>query len=252
MWFFFALLSAFFNSFSNIARRTHGSLAQPSELSWWSLLISLPLGLGFLIASHGPLYTSNSFIFPSLVTSVLTCFSGILQFRAYKYGDASEITPISNLLPILLILSSFLILGAVPKIGGIIGILFIVAGVYYSSVNGKHKLSHPFKQLIKKEGSRAMLYCVMIWAVATVFQKIALESASPAFLLLLNQITVFTFISVYLLARPQARRFSRGRSVLRKWGWHIAAISVFTTQLRDGRQTTRCIVYDYICRYILE
>lgn len=229
MWFYLALLSAFFNALGNVARRTHGSLAQPAELTWWTLLFSLPLAVGLLLISSEPYYTSHDFLLPSVVAGVMGCFSAVLQFRAYKLSDASVVSPITNLLPVLLIVTSFLILGTFPNLPGLIGILFVVAGVYYSSVSGKHDLFHPLQQMFKSSGARAMLLTILLWSVSTVLEKIALNSASPAFVMFIVVITMFTGISFYLLLQPQRHRLKHGEKVLYKWGWHIAAIAVFVT-----------------------
>lgn len=230
MWFYLALLSAFFSAFSNIARRTHGSLAQPAELSWWTLLFSLPLGLGLLLVSNQTWHIGNDYLIPLLSASLISCFSGVLLFRAYKYGDASAVSPISNLLPILLVPTSFLMLGLVPTWGGLAGILIVVVGVYYSSVSGKHSLLHPFRQLLRNRGSKAMLACVVLWSISGNLQKMALDTASPSYVLFLHQVTMFSVMSIYLLLKKSRQgRWSRGERVMRRWGWHIAAISFFTT-----------------------
>lgn len=229
MWFYLALLSAFFNSLSNIARRTHGSLAQPAELAWWTLLFGMPLGLGLLLTSHGPYFTSKAFIIPMLLTALLNTVATVMQFRAYKLSDASIVSPIANLLPILLILTSFIFLGVLPGWGGVIGILFVVSGVYYSSVSGKHDLFHPLQQIFKNQGSRAMLATVALWSVSTTIEKVALRYAIPAFLLVTQAAIMFICLSLYLLSKPRKKRMKRGEQVIRKWGWHIAAIAVFAT-----------------------
>ena len=229
MWFYLAVLSALLNSFGNIARRTHGSLAQPAELVWWTLLFSMPLGFGLLLVSNGPHHTGNGYILPLLGVTVINCFASVSQFKAYKLSDASVVSPITNLLPIFLVVTSFFILGVLPNVAGLIGILFVVGGVYYSSVSGKHDLMHPLQQLFKNRGSRAMLITVSLWSISSVLDKIALRSASPAYVLNLVQVGMFIFISIYLLARPQKHRLRHGEKIMQRWGWHITAISVFVT-----------------------
>lgn len=229
MWFYLAVLSAFFNALGNVARRTHGSLAQPAELSWWTLLFSLPLGVALLLVSNQPHHTSNAYIAPLITAALINAVSGVLQFKAYKLSDASVVSPIANLLPILLLVTSFVMLGIVPNLAGLVGVLFVVAGVYYSSVSGKHDLFHPLQQMFKSPGSRAMLATISLWSVSTVLTKLALQSASPAYVLCLMQLIMFAVMSVYLLAKPQHKRFYRGEKILKRWGWHIAAISVFVT-----------------------
>ena len=105
------------------------------------------------------------------------------QFRAYKLSEASVISPIANLLPILLVGTSFIFLGITPKPGGFVGILLVVAGVYYSSVSGEHDVFHPLQQLVKNPGSRSMLITVRItannvWLYVRILDYTA--TASPA------------------------------------------------------------------------
>jgi len=232
MWFYFSLVSALMSGFGNIARRTHGSLAEPAELSWWSFLIGMPLGFGLLLVSDQPYYTSHAFIAPMLITCLLNSFANVMQYKAYKYGDASLISPITNFLPIMLLFTSFLILGVVPSWGGLIGVILVVAGVYYTSVSGKHALHHPLRQIFRNRGSRAMLITVVLWSIGNIFEKISLRTVSPAFLTAFQAVITFSFISTYLLFKLKLsgkKRIKRGEQVMRRWGWHIAAISVFGT-----------------------
>ena len=229
MWFYLALLSAFFNALANIARRTHGSLAQPVELAWWTGLFSLPLGIGLVLISNQPLWTDNNYILPITISAVLSTYGHVLLFRAYKFADASTVSPISNLLPIALVITSFLILGIVPSILGLCGVLLVVCGLYYSSVSGKHKLGHPLRQLLKSRGSRAMLGWVLLMSVNAALAKIALGSASAEYLMFFSLVIEFALFSIYLLIRPRKNRVRHGEKVIRKWGWHIAAIAVFAT-----------------------
>ena len=229
MWFYLALLSAFFNALANIARRTHGSLAQPAELAWWTGLFSLPLGIGLVLISNQPLWTDNGYILPMTFAAVLTTYGHVLLFRAYKFADASTVSPISNLLPVALVITSLFILGVAPSFLGLCGILLVVGGLYYSSVSGKHKLSRPFSQLFRSRGSRAMLGWVVLMSLTTVLTKLALASASAEYLMLFALVVEWSLFSVYLLVRPRKNRFKHGEKVIRKWGWHIAAIAVFST-----------------------
>ena len=227
MWFYLALLSAFFNAIGNIARRTHGSLADPVELSWWCLLFGMPLAVGLLLISDKPMYTNHAFVLPLIAASLINTLASVLQFKAYRLSDASVVSPITNFLPILLVGTSFLMLGVIPNWAGLVGILFVVGGVYYSSVNGRHDLMHPIRQIFKSSGSKAMLGTVVLWSVSTNLDKIALESASAAFVTVFQGGLMLAVLSVYLLVRPQRRRLKRGERVIKKWGWHIAAIAIF-------------------------
>lgn len=202
-------------------------MAQPAELQWWLSLFGLPLGVGMLLLTNQPYFTSHDFILPMVVVGFLNTAAGIFQLRAYKFADASLVSPIANFLPLFLIVTSFIALGVLPGWGGLVGIVLVVFGVYYTSVSGKHALSHPLKQLLRNRGSRAMMITVLIWSVGNVLEKIALRSASTAFLMLVQCAISFVLLSIYLLLQPQRKRLKRGEKVMKRWGWHIAAISVF-------------------------
>lgn len=229
MWFYLAVLSAFFTALSDIARRTHGSLAQPAELSWWTTVFSLPLGMGLLLITHEPIHMTRAFLVPATLSALIGVYSGVLHFRAYKYGDVSAVVPMTNFLPIALVVTSFIMLGTLPSLPGLAGVLLVVAGVYYSSVHGRRSLLHPFKQMFKNKGSRAMLQWVGLMAVLSPLMKMALGVNSAAFLMFYMLVLQFICMSVYLLCRPRVRRLKRGERIIKRWGWHVAAIATFGT-----------------------
>jgi drug/metabolite transporter (DMT)-like permease len=74
-----------------------------------------------------------------------------------------------------------------------------------------------------------MLLWVILAAVSVTLVTIALRSASVAFLLPFMQLIEWLLLSIYLLCRPQTHRLKHGEHVVRKWGWHITAISIFST-----------------------
>jgi drug/metabolite transporter (DMT)-like permease len=228
MWFYYAILSAFLNSFSTLARKTHGSLAHPMELCWWTLLFGIPLGIGLMLSSNEPHYTSLGFIIPATLSALLGIASSSLAFYAYQKGETSAVAPIANFLPVMMVLTSFVFLGTFPSIGGLIGIVMVVVGVYYSSL-GKAKINHPLQQIFRSKASRAMLACVILWSFGANLDKLAINDASPAFVLAYRQVISFVVLSGILLLHPMRKRLKRGQKVMQRWGWHILAVSVFAT-----------------------
>lgn len=101
----------------------------------------------------------------------------------------------------------------------------VVGGVYYTSVNRKHKLLYPFKSIWRRRGSRAMLFVVVLWAIGTNLQLISLRSASPAFVLFFGQVVTLILLTMYLVVQ----RDHKPRKVWRRWKWHIIAIAGFAT-----------------------
>ncbi|MEO6760833.1 MAG: DMT family transporter [Candidatus Saccharimonadales bacterium] len=227
MWFYFAIMSAAVNAVSTIARRTHGSTAKPVELAWWTLLISLPCSIALLVIDHSTPWVNYDFLLPSIAAGTISAFAVVLLLTAYKYGETSAITPISNLLPIGLVISSFIFFDTIPTIGGLLGIILVVCGVYYSSVDGKHSLWHPFRSLWHQRGSRAMLWVVILWSISTNFQLMALHSASPAFLVLWVQLISFILLTMYMTVQ-ETRAKTRTR-VWERWWKHIVIMAIGST-----------------------
>lgn len=225
MWFYFAVLSAVSGSVATLARRTHGSTSRPVELAWWTQMLTIPFSGMLVLLTHQRLYINHGFLLPAVASAALASFACVLCFSAYKYGDASVICPLSNLQPIALLISSFIMFGTTPSLMGLVGILFIVFGVYYTSVNGKHSLLQPLTAVWKQRGSRAMLGCIIIWSVTTNLDKIALRSASPAFYMFFDQIAVFILLTMYVFSQPMRRE----GIVWHKWWKHIVLIAVFAT-----------------------
>ena len=223
-WFYYALLSAVINAFGILARKTHGSTARPLELAWLTELFMIPFTTALVVINHDTLYSSTAFILPTVAGSDIYAFAGVLVFTAYKYGDASEISPLQTLLPLGLIVSSFIMFGTVPTVGGLLGVLLVVFGVYYTSVNAKHKLLYPFKMIWHRRGSRAMLFVIVLWSVGTNLQQVSLETASPAFVIFFGQLVTFLLLTMYLAVQ----RKHNLKSVWRHWKWHILVIAGFT------------------------
>src|SRR5579875_1790969 len=128
MWLYFALLSALTNAVGTIARKTHGSTARPAEIAWWSEAIMVPCSLALVLANHQKLFKNHEFVLPTLAASVIYCFATIFLLIAYKYGQTSVVTPLSNLLPVGLLVASFLMFGTIPPLSGVIGVLLVGGG----------------------------------------------------------------------------------------------------------------------------
>jgi len=220
MWFYYALLSALLNAVNILARKTHGTTARPLELAWLTQVVMVPFSTVLLVLNRHNLYTSTDFLIPTLAASVIYAFAAVLMFTAYKYGEASEISPLQTLLPLGLIVTSYIMFKEIPSPAGLIGVLMVVWGVYFTSVNGKHRLLHPFKMIWRRRGSRAMLSVLVLWSVATNLQLISLRYASPGFLIFFGQVTTLILLSMYLAVQSD----HKPSRVWRRWKWHIIAI----------------------------
>ncbi|MCK5108033.1 MAG: EamA family transporter, partial [Nanoarchaeota archaeon] len=106
----------------------------------------------------------------------------ILFTKAINQSDVSLAIPLMNISPILLLLTSFIILGELPTTFGLIGILLIVIGAYTLNIKQrKEGFWQPFKELVKHNGAKHMLTAIFLWAITANFDKIGIRGSSPLF-----------------------------------------------------------------------
>lgn len=230
MWFMFALLSGVANAGANVSRRMTGQTAQPVMLSWWTSLVTLPVAGSITLFTGGPHFRGTDWIAPAVISAILATVVHILVFQAYKHSEASVVSPLANLLPALLLISSFIMFREVPSLGGVIGVLLVVAGMYYSSVSNRHQVFHPLQAILKQKGARYMLIVVLIWAVGTNVDQIAVKSgAEPAWLVFFVSALSFCITSAYVAYWRRQQAVRRRYHVWKRWKWHIIAIVLFGT-----------------------
>jgi drug/metabolite transporter (DMT)-like permease len=117
-----------------------------------------------------------------IASSVLGTFSILLSFAALRQTDISLAVPMISFTPLFLIITSFVLLGEVPSLMGIAGIIIIVTGSYVLNLSSSHtKLADPFRSVVKNRGVLYMLIVSVLYAVAINFDKIIVLNSDPVF-----------------------------------------------------------------------
>ncbi len=143
-WHIFALLSAFFVALGLILRKKVLLKEHVAEFLGAFYLISLLIIL--------PFYQKATFSYPLkwyiiiLITSLIGSISLLLLCKSYRHLEISEVAPLTNLSPIILIFIAFLFLRELPSLWQLSGILLIILGAYSLEIDYKHKnFLRPFK-----------------------------------------------------------------------------------------------------------
>ena len=117
-----------------------------------------------------------------LIVAILDVIAAILYIKAIRLSPLSLIMPLLCLSPLFLVMTSFLILGEFPSFFGIIGIIFIVLGVYLLNIKDLRKgILIPFKALFIEKGCRYMIFAAFIYSFTANFGKILIQKSSPLF-----------------------------------------------------------------------
>ena len=106
----------------------------------------------------------------------------ILYVKAIRLSPLSLTIPFIALSPMFVIITAFVILGELPDISGLFGILLIVIGAYLLNVRAtKHGVLGPIKAIKKERGSVLMIIVALIYSVTSTLGKVAVLHSSPLF-----------------------------------------------------------------------
>lgn len=137
----------------------------------------------------------------------------LLYMKALQISPLSLTVPFLSLTPAFTILTSFLILGELPDLPGLLGICFIIVGAFSLNI---HRLGEgalqPLRSIVMEKGSLFMIVVALIYSLTSVLGKVAIQHSSPAFM----GICYIPLISISLL--PLAVRKGMRGAALKSGG----------------------------------
>lgn len=193
-----------------------------SILSGFSTATSDALLKKYLIKTNTMLVVWSRFAFASLFLLLLLPFVEIpkldttfwiialtlvpLEIAAlFLYVKAVQQSPLSLTLPFLaftplfLIPISYILLGELPTIVGIFGIILIVTGSYVINFSHIGKgIIEPFKELFRNKGSLMMLAVAFIYSITSAISKIAVQRSNALFFSVFYTILILTVLSAFI------------------------------------------------------
>jgi len=204
-WFIFALLNAIFSSLKDISSKK--SLREFDEyISGWSLrffafLILCPLLLFTQIPPLGPVFWQAL-----LLGTILNAAATILFMKALKTSEISRVIPLISFEPVFLIITAPFILGEIPTIYGLFGIVLIVMGAYFLNMSSKtENLFEPFTTLVRHKGSRIMVAVTLIWSITSLIDKIGITNSSPIFWVIAFNGVLTLFLTPIMLYKSRKK-----------------------------------------------
>ena len=201
-WFVLALSTAFLTAVA--------ALLNKKALLYWSepllILVSSSILAVILFSVSGEYKVSGSFFLYLPVSITLHVFASILNLKALKSGDLSEVFPLINLSPLFMFATSPLIGGDFPRLITIPGILLIVLGAYLLNLQPAARNPWgPIKALWHSKGARCMTGVALLWSLAGNFDKLGVLASSPC----IWGASVKTGVALYMLPACLIRSRSR-------------------------------------------
>lgn len=193
--FLFAFLTALTQSTKDVLGKKFLQDIDEYLLAWGQRLFALPLVFLVMLFYGGVPDIDPLFWLAFVISPGINTICAILYLKAIKLSDLSQSIPLLTFSPMLLLITSPLILHEIPTIPGMIGIILIVLGSYLLNIKKrKTSFSAPFKALIKERGPRYMLLVVLLWSISANFDKIGIQNSSVFFWSFAINAGVFLFL----------------------------------------------------------
>ncbi|MBI5492893.1 MAG: DMT family transporter [Deltaproteobacteria bacterium] len=211
-WVPIALLTAL--SLSTADALTKRALKDSDELivawvRWGYALPFLAVAFAFtpIPALDSTFWLSVAALLPLEVTALF------LYVRAIRLSPLSLTIPFLALTPAFIVLIAFILLGEVPSLQGLFGIILITVGAY--ALNAKEALSGvagPFRAIAREPGSILMIIVAFIYSITSTLGKLAVAHSSPVFFGAFYPFLLTAAISAFVIYRKKVTLvFSRPR-----------------------------------------
>lgn len=173
--------TAVFKSSSEIVSK-HALIDEmsPYTTAWAVRFFAVPFILVALAITGIPSIDSNYFLVLS-INGPASIVATVLYMKGLQKSDVSIVSPLSALSPLLLFVTTPFILGEIPSVQGVIGVVIVVVGVYVLKIEsaGTDDMLAPFKSVFSEEGARYIFGMISIYAVTAPIDKIGVEASSP-------------------------------------------------------------------------
>ena len=181
LWLILSILTA--GSSAAIAIFSKISLRSVDEyLMAWIFRVVTTLLLIPIVVFYGVPSPSSEFFTALLIGGTLNALTTVLYMKAIRHADVSLVSPLLTFTPLFLLITSPIIVGEVPTLLGMLGVLLIVAGAYTLNLGEARKgLIAPLKLLLKNKGARYMLAVAFIWSITSNYDKIGALASSTLF-----------------------------------------------------------------------
>jgi len=200
-WLFLSLASAICIAGRNVITRKLVFLTD-RQVILYSKYFFVSLFALLLILFTGIPEIKPAFYYSILVASAIDVVASWCFLNAIASSQLAKTFPLVAFTPIFLIGTSFFILGEVPSVPGLFGILLIVCGAYLLRAESiKVGILEPVKLLLKENSSRYMLMAAFLFSFLAVFFKKAILNSSPFFAFGVTQLLSTLFLTVLFLKK---------------------------------------------------
>lgn len=220
-WFILSLGSALCKSLSDVASKQ--VMAKMGEIAAGCVARGLVAMIALIIVLiQGFPTIGPGFWKAALISGGINIITTVLTLRALKNGELSLVAPILALSPIFLLVTSPIINNQFPTIGGLIGIIVSVSGLYTMKVQEKKAgWLAPFKAVWRSAGAKEALLVAFLYSISANYDSIGSKASSPFFFIM--SVNLIIFLSLLLPALKKEGFFR----LARENGKRLSLMSIF-------------------------
>lgn len=179
-WFYFALLAALCESLKDLCSKQGLRMMSPPLIALAASAVPIPLLLSYLLLTDSIPSLGPQFLPALMIGGLLNIAAFILFMRALQASDMSLAIPFVSFTPIFLLVTSPILVGDVPNMPNMVGILCIVIGAYVLQIPSTHQgWLTPLSSMFSQPGPRRMLWVALIYSITSNFDKIGVQHSSP-------------------------------------------------------------------------
>lgn len=207
-----AFMVAAIKGFQSIYQRKNALGTDEFVTAFSSRAFGIPI-LVFALLFYGIPELGLQFFIYAVPQSLAIAGASIIIAKAYKESDASIVTPMFSLSPIFLLFTSFFMLGELPDLRGIIGIVLITFGAYTLKIKDAENILDPIKKLWEERGVQLILVVVLLYSVTANIDKIGVKASSPV----MWPLTIYALSSLFMLPVMMKRSPDWKNKVQKEW-----------------------------------
>jgi drug/metabolite transporter (DMT)-like permease len=126
-----------------------------------------------------------------------------LYIRAFRLSDASLVAPLVLLTPVLMLVTSPIMVGEHVPPMGVFGVVFTVLGVGLLDAGQANGRRFNFAGFARDRGARAMIATAVIWSVTANLDKLGVKASTPLIWIATLTLIIAFCALLYWLAGPR-------------------------------------------------
>jgi drug/metabolite transporter (DMT)-like permease len=165
----------------DLLRKTISLKVEPTVLLLWMVAGHVPF-FALWVALDDTRALTSGYWLPGLASIAVQIFANLMFLYGVARSPLSLTIPILSLTPVFTVGFGALVLGEVPSLQQLGGIVLIVLGLVwlYMPPEGGFALLRSFRRFAREPGARFMLAAALAWSFAAPIDKLGIQASSPS------------------------------------------------------------------------